>query len=70
LVLAGMHEAGDRTDLQTLYQIMSGYARVRLAQTHGIDWQAIVRRILQEQDCFASVERGVWQVNGPATQTQ
>jgi len=70
LVLAGMHEADDKTDLQTLYQVMSGYARVKLAQAQGIDWQAIVRRILQEQDCFASVERGVWQVNKPAIRVQ
>jgi len=63
LVLAGMHEAGDRTYLQTLYQVMSGYDRVKLAQVQGIDWQAMVRRILQEQDCFSQVERGIWQVN-------
>jgi hypothetical protein len=71
LVVSAMQETGGRADLATLYAKMAVYARVKLAERESVDWQAQVRRILQQYDCFEPEDRGIWRLaatppSGPA----
>lgn len=61
IVLSALESSGGAASLKTLYQVISSHARVNEAVANNIDWQAIVRRELQ-QGGFQSTERGVWQV--------
>jgi len=49
---------GNQASLPEIYESIKTHARVIKAQTAGIDWQAIVRRVLQES--CTQVKRGVW----------
>ena len=51
-------ENGNRASLSEIYEQLKDHARVRRAEASGIDWQAIVRRVVQES-CM-NIERGVW----------
>ena len=46
------------SEFGAIYDQVKDHARVRKAESLGTDWQAIVRRVLQET--CQQVERGVW----------
>ena len=48
----------NKASLSAIYDQIRDHARVRKAGSLGTDWQAIVRRVLQET--CVQVERGVW----------
>jgi hypothetical protein len=58
IVWTALIERGNQASLPEIYESIKTHVRVIKAQTAGIDWQAIVRRVLQES--CTQVERGVW----------
>lgn len=58
IVWTALIENGNRASLSEIYDHIRDHTRVRKAQANEIDWQAIVRRVVQET-CM-NVERGVW----------
>jgi len=58
IVWTALIERGSQASLSEIYESIKTHVRVIKAQTAGIDWQAIVRRVLQET--CTQVERGVW----------
>ena len=52
------HWRGNQASLPEIYESIEAHTRVRKAESLGTDWQAIVRRVLQES--CTQVERGVW----------
>lgn len=59
IVLSALEACGGTASLTKVYQVISSHVRAKEAVTHKVDWQAIVRRELQEGP-FQSSERGVW----------
>lgn len=64
IVLSALEACGGTAPLEKIYEVVAPHARVSHALAHDIDWQAIVRRELQEGP-FQSTERGVWSVASP-----
>lgn len=58
IVWTALTTLGGRAELRAIYEQTEAHARVRLAETKGTDWQAIIRRVLQES--CTPLERGVW----------
>jgi hypothetical protein len=58
IVWTALIELGNRASLAELYEAVQDHARVKIAAQRGIDWRAIIRRVVQET-CM-NVERGVW----------
>jgi hypothetical protein len=58
IVWSALLDLGNKASLADLYDRIKDHARVRKAEQAGTDWQAIVRRVLQES--CEQVERGVW----------
>ncbi len=58
IVWTALSALGGQGELQAIYQQANSHARVKLAETKGTDWQAIIRRVLQES--CKPVERGLW----------
>ena len=58
IVWTALVERGNRASLTELYESVKDHARVKTAVQRGIDWQAIVRRVVQET--CVNIERGVW----------
>lgn len=61
IVLSALESCGGTASLPKLYEVISPHVRVKQALVNNIDWQAIVRRELQEGG-FQSSKRGVWQI--------
>ena len=59
IVLSTLEAHGGSAPLDRLYDVIARHARVKNAEEMGIDWQAIVRRELQEGP-FQAFQRGVW----------
>lgn len=62
IVLSTLESLGGTAPLEKIYEEVAQHVRVSHALTHDIDWQAIVRRELQEGP-FESPNRGVWSVD-------
>jgi len=62
IVWCALQTLGGKAALPEIYNQIKGHARVLAASAAGTDWQAIVRRVLQET--CASVDRGVWALAG------
>jgi hypothetical protein len=60
IVRGALERIGGQADLPDLYQAISVHARARQADQSGTDWQAIVRRELQERPHFRRLSRGRW----------
>lgn len=58
IIWTALIERGNQASLSEIYKSIEAHARVRKAESLGTDWQAIVRRVLQET--CAQVVRGVW----------
>ena len=58
IVWTGLVALGNQASLRDIYGQIESHTRVRKAESLGTDWQAIVRRVLQET--CKQVERGVW----------
>ncbi len=58
LVWTALQSLGGQAPLQEIYQSVQDQTKVRQAQARGTDWQAIIRRVLQES--CTPVRRGVW----------
>ncbi len=58
IVWTALIEHGNCASLTDLYETVKDHARVKIAAQRGIDWQAIVRRVVQET--CVNIERGVW----------
>ncbi|MEP0805848.1 MAG: hypothetical protein HRF47_10175 [Chloroflexota bacterium] len=58
IVWTALVECGNRASLQEIYDHIKDHVRVRRAQANGTDWQAIVRRVVQET--CTNVGRGMW----------
>jgi hypothetical protein len=58
IVRAALESLGGRADLRDIYQQVEAHARVKQAEARNTDWQAIIRRVLQES--CTPVERGTW----------
>jgi hypothetical protein len=58
IVWTALSALGGRGELQAIYQQANSHTRVKLAETQGTDWQAIIRRVLQES--CTPLERGLW----------
>lgn len=58
IVWTALTDLGGRGELRAIYQQANAHARVRLAESKGTDWQAIIRRVLQES--CTPLERGMW----------
>ena len=58
IVWTALIELGNRASLAELYEAVQDHARVKTAAQRGVDWQAIIRRVVQET--CVNVERGVW----------
>ncbi len=58
IVWTALSALGGRGQLQAIYEQVAGHVRVKAAEQNGTDWQAIIRRVLQET--CTPVERGVW----------
>ena len=58
IVWTALIEHGNQASLSEIYESIEAHTRVRKAKSLGTDWQAIVRRVLQET--CKQVERGVW----------
>jgi hypothetical protein len=58
IVWTALSALGGRGELQAIYQQANSHTRVKLAETKGTDWQAIIRRVLQES--CTPLERGLW----------
>jgi len=61
IVLSALESCGGEAPLAKLYEVISPHVRVKQAEANQIDWQAIVRRELQEGG-FQSTERGIWRL--------
>jgi hypothetical protein len=66
IVLSALESYGGIAPLEKIYEAIAPHVRVQDAEGQGIDWQAIVRRELQEGP-FQTVNRGVWQVASPSS---
>ncbi len=58
IVWTALIALGNKANLTAIYDQVKNHARVRKAESLGTDWQAIIRRVLQET--CVQVERGVW----------
>ncbi len=67
IVRSGLEALGGEAELAALYAEVQSHRRAQQAAQAGIDWQAIVRRELQERPHFAPVARGRWRVCTPQT---
>jgi hypothetical protein len=69
IVLSAIESCGGSAPLDKIYEAVVPHVRVQDADERDIDWQAIVRRELQEGP-FQSVNRGMWSLASPqATHT-
>ncbi len=59
IVLSALEANGGAAPLEKIYDAITPHVRVRQALAQDTDWQAIVRRELQEGP-FQAVQRGVW----------
>ena len=59
IVLSALESCGGSASLENIYGAVESHVRVQAADEAGVDWQAIIRRELQEGP-FRSVSRGVW----------
>ena len=57
-VWTALQKLGGTASLQNIYKETMSHARVKRAKAEGTDWQAIIRRTLQET--CKPVKRGVW----------
>jgi hypothetical protein len=64
IVLSGLESCGGSAPMETIYTAIESHVRVKAAQEQGTDWQAIVRRELQEGP-FQTMSRGVWELASP-----
>jgi hypothetical protein len=58
IVWTALTTLGGRADLRSIYEQVEAHARVKQAEARNTDWQAIIRRVLQES--CTPVERGTW----------
>lgn len=58
IVWTALIENGNRATLSEIYERIQDHARVKAAEQKNIDWQAIVRRVVQET--CVNIERGTW----------
>lgn len=58
IVWTALIKRGNQASLTEIYESVKDHVRVKVAAQRGIDWQAIVRRVVQ-QTCV-NIERGVW----------
>lgn len=58
IVWTALGNLGGRADLRAIYQQVDEHARVKQAEAKNTDWQAIIRRVLQES--CTPLDRGVW----------
>ena len=61
IVLAALELCGGEASLQQLYEVISHHIRASQAAADGTNWQATIRRELQEGG-FQSPERGIWRL--------
>ena len=61
ITLSALEANGGVAHLEKIYASVKPHIRVQQAEKQGIDWQAIIRRELQEGP-FESQERGVWRL--------
>jgi hypothetical protein len=64
IVLSALESYGGSAPLEKIYAAIEPHVRTQDAREQEIDWQAIVRRELQEGP-FRSVNRGVWGLASP-----
>jgi len=65
IVRSGLEALGGEASLPELYETLSAHRRAKIADHVGTDWQAIVRRELQERPHFTPVKRGRWRLVQP-----
>jgi hypothetical protein len=58
IVWTALTTLGGRAGLRSIYEQVEAHARVKQAEARNTDWQAIIRRVLQES--CTPVERGTW----------
>lgn len=58
IVWTALESLGGKGALNAIYGQVENHLRVQAARESGTDWQAIVRRVLQES--CSPVERGIW----------
>lgn len=58
IVWTALEALGGKSALNAIYAQVENHLRVQAARQNGTDWQAIIRRVLQET--CTPVERGVW----------
>jgi hypothetical protein len=61
IVLSALEACGGTAPLDQIYAAIKPHRRAQAAQREGVDWQAVVRRELQEGP-FRSQTRGVWKI--------
>lgn len=59
IVLSALESCGGTAPLEKIYEAIAPHVRAKDAEEQEIDWQAIIRRELQEGP-FQSPHRGVW----------
>ena len=58
IVWTALQALGGQATLQEIYAAVQAQSRVQKSEKEGTDWQAIIRRVLQES--CTPVRRGVW----------
>ena len=58
IVWTALQALGGQATLQEIYAAVQAQSRVKKSEKDGTDWQAIIRRVLQES--CTPVRRGVW----------
>ena len=65
IVMSALESVGGSAPLEQIYRAIALHVRAKAAEAQGTDWQAIVRRELQEGS-FQSLERGIWAIRSSA----
>jgi hypothetical protein len=65
IVFACLDTLGGEAALRDIYDAAGTFVRVREAGEGGTDWQAIIRRELQQREEFVPCGRGRWALSGP-----
>jgi hypothetical protein len=64
IVLSALESCGGSAPIDKIYKAIGPHLRAQIATEQGTDWQAIIRRELQEGP-FQSFHRGVWGIAQP-----
>lgn len=68
IVRGALEDLGGEADLPDVYGEVNRHTRASKAEEAGTDWQAIVRRELQQRPHFGRVRRGRWRLVEPVGQ--